>query len=55
MKLTRFFLWMLISAQLIKRSVNFRDLNFHYFGPKFSIHFFLAKKEEYFITVEIRQ
>ena len=24
---------------LIKCSVNFRDLNFHYFDPKFSIHF----------------
>ena len=28
---------MLISASLIKWRVNFRDLNFHYFHPKFSI------------------
>ena len=32
------FLLTLISASLIKWRVNFRDLNFRYFRPKFSIH-----------------
>ena len=48
----------LISAPLIKWCINFCDLSFRYFGPKFLIQnltFLTPTEGEYFIRVEIRQ